>query len=180
MILIGCPKANIKRVNAMAEQGIKQIMVRGYPVGIVGLEEALEAVARKYSKGNEAQIEEELFKILGRKNYIPAKAEEDYRKAFLREFKKFTGQPYEQDTGGAIHIKVLGPGCAQCDRLEKELMEAIAETAVPATVDHVRDIKEIASCGVMGTPALIINGEVKSVGKVPPKAQLIRWLKEAS
>ncbi|MBW2050131.1 MAG: thioredoxin family protein [Deltaproteobacteria bacterium] len=76
-------------------------------------------------------------------------------------------------------IKVLGPGCVQCDRLDQELMQAMAEEGIMADMEHIRDIKEIGKYGVMGTPALIINGKVKSVGKVPPINKLKEWLKEA-
>jgi len=46
-------------------------------------------------------------------------------------------------------------------------------------MEHIRDIKEIGRYGVLGTPALIINGKVKSVGSVPLKSKMIAWLKEA-
>ncbi|MBW1999717.1 MAG: thioredoxin family protein [Deltaproteobacteria bacterium] len=75
-----------------------------------------------------------------------------------------------------MEIKVLGAGCAQCNRLEQELMQVMAEAEIVADIEHVRDIKEIGRYGVMGTPALIINGEVKSVGKVPPRTELKQWL----
>jgi protein-disulfide isomerase len=67
----------------------------------------------------------------------------------------------------------------QCDRLEQELMQVMAESGIIADMEHVRDIKEIGRYGVMGTPALLINGQVKSVGKVPAKSKIIEWLKEA-
>ena len=57
-------------------------------------------------------------------------------------------------------------------------MQVMNETGIIADMEHVRDIKEIGRYGVMGTPALIINGKVKSVGKVPPRASLIQWLEE--
>ncbi|MBW1800148.1 MAG: thioredoxin family protein [Deltaproteobacteria bacterium] len=76
-----------------------------------------------------------------------------------------------------MEIKVLGPGCNQCDQLEQDLMSVLSEFNIPGNVDHVRDIKEIGTYGVMGMPALIINGKVKSVGKVPPRSKLIEWLK---
>ncbi|MBW1782998.1 MAG: thioredoxin family protein [Deltaproteobacteria bacterium] len=75
-------------------------------------------------------------------------------------------------------IKVLGQGCVECDRLERDLMEVMAEMGLAADLEHVRDIKEIGKYGVMGMPALIINGKVMSVGRVPPKAKLEAWLKE--
>ena len=58
-------------------------------------------------------------------------------------------------------------------------MEVMAETNVVADVEHIRDIKEIGKYGIMGTPALLINGDVKSVGSVPPKTKLIEWLNQA-
>ena len=58
-------------------------------------------------------------------------------------------------------------------------MSALAELNLAADFEHVQDLKEIARYGVMGTPALVINGQVKSVGRVPPKKQIIEWLKEA-
>jgi thiol-disulfide isomerase/thioredoxin len=116
---------------------------------------------------------------LGKRNYIPDKVKESDAKAFLREFKKFLGKPFEEETPEGIQVKVLGPGCAQCDRLEQELMQVMAETEILAGVKYVQDIKEIGRYGVMGTPALIINGKVKSVGSVPPKNKLIEWLKKA-
>jgi len=73
----------------------------------------------------------------------------------------------------------LGPGCVQCDRLEQDLMQVMSETGIVADIEHVRDIKEIGQYGVLGTPALLINGQVKSVGKVPMKSKMIEWLKEA-
>jgi small redox-active disulfide protein 2 len=115
---------------------------------------------------------------LSKRNYIPERAREEYGKAFLREFKKSQGIAFEETPAG-LEIKVLGPGCAQCDRLEKELIEAMTEMDVAADIEHVRDIKAIGRYGVLGTPALIINGDVKCVGKVPPRNTLNKWLKEA-
>jgi hypothetical protein len=54
---------------------------------------------------------ETLLNRLSKKNYIPAKARDPYGKAFLREFKKFTGKPYEEEVLPGLDIKVLGPGC---------------------------------------------------------------------
>jgi protein-disulfide isomerase len=53
----------------------------------------------------------------------------------------------------------------------------MAELNLAGDIEHIRDVKEIGKYGVMGTPALIINGKVKSVGKVPPKSKLMEWLK---
>ncbi len=70
---------------------IKKIIVDGFPIGIRGLDDALEAVAKKFPNGPDERVKEELLKILSLKNYIPESAVDRYKEAFLREFKKFTG-----------------------------------------------------------------------------------------
>ena len=69
-------------------------------------------------------------------------------------------------------IIVLGPGCARCTQLEKDAREALAELALPGELIHVDDLREIARYGVMGAPALIINGKVVSVGTTPRKEEI--------
>ncbi len=76
-----------------------------------------------------------------------------------------------------MEIKVLGPGCAKCNKTEKIVKEVIAETGVAATVEKVTDMLEITQYGVIGTPAVVVNGEVKSAGKVPKKDDIKAWLK---
>ena len=63
-------------------------------------------------------------------------------------------------------IQVLGPGCPKCAKLKQNADEAVAQLGVDATVEKIEDIMQITSFGVMMTPALVINGEVKLVGKV--------------
>lgn len=71
-----------------------------------------------------------------------------------------------------MDIKVLGAGCAKCNKLEQMVIEVLAGLNENANVAHVRDFKEIASYGVMLTPALVINGRVKFSGMVPSKDKL--------
>jgi small redox-active disulfide protein 2 len=163
----------------MTQDDITQIRVGKASIGIVGLKAAIADVAERFDEEPDQEIGEELLNRLGRRNYIPERAKQDYEKAFLRAFKKFLGKPFEEEAPGGLEIKVLGPGCAQCDRLEKELVEAMSEAGIAGDVEHIRDIKAIGSYGVMGTPALIINGEVKCVGRVPPRNTLKEWLTEA-
>ncbi len=75
-----------------------------------------------------------------------------------------------------MDIKVLGPGCPKCQQTEKIVKEAVAEVGVAATVGHVTDIIEITGYGVFGTPAVVVDGEVKSVGKVPKKEDIKKWI----
>lgn len=162
----------------MSQEDVVQIKVDGQAVGIMGLKGIMEEMAEDYQEREDDEVGAELLKRLSRKNYIPSRVKENYAKAFLREFKKFLGKPYEQEVSGGVEIKVLGQGCVQCDKLERDLMEVMAEINLAADLEHVREIKEIGKYGVMGMPALIINGKVMSVGTVPPKAKLKEWLGE--
>ena len=77
-----------------------------------------------------------------------------------------------------MEIKVLGPGCARCNQTADIVKDAVAEAGVAASVEKVTDIMEIAGYGVFTTPAVVVNGEVKSVGKVPRKEDVQEWLGE--
>ena len=169
-----------QRRKIMTKEDVVQIKVENYAVGIMGLNAALEDMATAYAEKPDPEVAETLVTRLSKKNYIPQKAREPYKKAFLREFKKYLGKPFEEEPPSGLEIKVLGPGCPQCDGLEQELMTVVSQIQITANIEHVRDINEIGRYGVMGSPALIINGQVKSVGKVPPRARLIQWLEEAN
>jgi small redox-active disulfide protein 2 len=76
-----------------------------------------------------------------------------------------------------MEIKVLGPGCPRCHQTEKVVMQALSEAGVAANVEKVTDMMKIAGYGVLGTPAVVVDGEVKSVGKIPNKEDVKSWLK---
>ena len=163
----------------MSQEDVKQIKVGKHTIGIIGLKSIIEEVAKDFTQKTEAEIIDELLKRLSAKNYIPGNIRKEYGKAFLREFNKFVGRPYEKEVFKGLEVKVLGQGCTQCDKLKQELMQVVAEFEFIADIEHVRNLKEIGKYGVMGMPALIINGKVKSVGRVPSRNKLIEWLKEA-
>ena len=163
----------------MSSDEVSQINVGGSRVGIIGLKSILSEVAESCADRSDEEIRAELLKRLNQRNYIAGSSREKYGQAFLREFKKFTGRPVENGDSDGVEIKVLGPGCISCDRLEQDLIAVMAEMGMAADLEHVTDIAEIGSYGVMGTPALVINREVKAVGSVPPKPKLKRWLQEA-
>ena len=77
-----------------------------------------------------------------------------------------------------MEIKVLGPGCAKCQKTEEVVKEAVAESGAQADVEKVTDIMKIAGYGVMTTPAVVVDGEVKSVGKIPSKEDIISWIEK--
>jgi small redox-active disulfide protein 2 len=164
----------------MSSDEITRIKVGRDRIGIVGLKSIISEVAEASATKTDEETRTELLKRLHRRNYIPESSREEYGNAFLREFNKFIGCPTESSSLDGLEIKVLGPGCTRCNQLEQDLMTVMAEMNLPADIEHVTDTVEISNYGVMGTPALIVNGEVKAVGSVPPKIKLKKWLQEAA
>lgn len=77
-----------------------------------------------------------------------------------------------------MEIKILGPGCPRCKQTEEVIMQALAEAGVDANVEKVSDLMKIAGYGVFGTPAVVVDGEVKSVGKIPNKEDIRVWIEK--
>lgn len=71
-----------------------------------------------------------------------------------------------------MKIQVLGTGCAKCKKLESMVREVIAEKGIAADVEKITDIKEIIKTGVVMTPGLIVDDQVKVTGKLPSKEEL--------
>lgn len=77
-----------------------------------------------------------------------------------------------------MDIKVLGPGCPKCQQTEKVVREAVAEAGVSADVEKVTDVMKIAGYGVFSTPAVVVDGNVKSTGKIPSKEDVRSWFQK--
>ena len=75
-----------------------------------------------------------------------------------------------------MQILVMGPGCPKCEQAEKTVREAVAEAGVQADIQKVKDFQEIAKYGIFSTPAVVIDGDVKVVGKAPSKKEVLSWL----
>jgi len=76
-----------------------------------------------------------------------------------------------------MEIKICGPGCANCTKAENIVKEAVAEAGIGAEVVKITDFAEMAKLGVLSTPAIIIDGKIKCVGKVPTKNEVVEWIK---
>ncbi len=162
----------------MSDNKVTRIIVGGQPTGIIGLQPVLEEVAEELKGRNDDEIKDELLTRLSKKNYISSGTKDAYGQAFLRKYKIFVGEPLEDKDSCRLEIKVLGAGCSHCEKLKQDLMAIMAELNIAADFEHVRDPIEIANYGVIGSPGLIINGDVKAVGSVPPKNKLKEWLLE--
>ena len=78
-----------------------------------------------------------------------------------------------------MDVKILGTGCANCRALEEATREALTEADVDATVEKVEEMEEIVGYGVLGLPALVVDGEVALAGRVPSRAELADLLSRA-
>ena len=78
-----------------------------------------------------------------------------------------------------MEIKVLGPGCPKCQEAEKIMAEAVREAGAAATVDKVTDFQQIAKHGVFSTPAVVVDGQVKCVGRLPTRDEARAWVASA-
>ena len=79
-----------------------------------------------------------------------------------------------------MEIKILGIGCANCQRLEQIAREAAAEMGVEATVTKVTDMREIMTYKILGTPGLVIDGKAVSAARIPSKAEVSTWIANAA
>lgn len=78
-----------------------------------------------------------------------------------------------------MEIKVLGPGCANCNKLEDATRKAVEKAGLDATIEKVSDLQEIMGYGVMSTPALVVDGEIRLAGRVPSVDDLVALLQRS-
>jgi hypothetical protein len=165
------------RRTLMEEKDYRLVLVGNTQVGLIGLKAIFEELKGRRSE-SEPILKKLLMERVGKKNYIPNSVSEEYGKALLREFRKFLGEKVEEERGGSLEVTILGPGCYSCNKLEQDVMAVLSETGIQAGLNHVSDPILMAQHGILPTPALIINGKVKSKGIIPPKSMIKKWLEE--
>lgn len=154
---------------------ISRIMVAGNPVGVRGLKPVIVDMSAEYKERSDEEIAGELINRLSKINYIPESAKEKYGEAVLKVFYRYINNQFMEVI---MEIKVLGPGCKKCESTRKIVEEAVAETGISAEIIKVTDTLEIAKHGVFGTPAVVVDGNVKSVGKIPKKEEIKEWIQQ--
>lgn len=75
-----------------------------------------------------------------------------------------------------MEIKILGTGCPKCKRLEQTARRAAEQAGIEATFVKVTDISDIVGYPIAGTPALVVNGKIKSSGRLPSSQEVVGWL----
>ena len=78
-----------------------------------------------------------------------------------------------------VDIKVLGPGCPNCQKVEAAAKTAVAMLGAEAQITKITDYAEIRSYNVLATPGLVINGKLVSAGRIPSDAEVTTWLADA-
>ncbi len=151
------------------------IAVSGKKIGMSGLDEIFAKLKADNKKPSE-ELGFTLVDLAGRHNYVAPSARPEYAKALLIEYRRYLGERVPEEGGSELSIKILGQGCHRCEALTSNVRSALAELGLAADVEHVRDVARIGEYGVLGTPALVVNGELRSVGKILTPAQIVTLL----
>jgi hypothetical protein len=153
----------------------RTIKIGNATVGLLGLDIALVELSSKEMSEDEAV--EYLYERVSQKNYIPEQAVVPYKEALRKEYRRYHNLDSSEDQ--SITIRVLGRPCIVCNKIKLVLIDILQEKKVAADIEDVQDLDEIWRYGVTKTPALVINGKVKSAGIQPTRIQLEKWIDEA-
>lgn len=157
---------------------IQKIKIGDAKIGLTGLMEIFTEV-KQSQISDDLILRRVILERVKRQNYVPPTNEKLYEDALLREYKKFLDDPVPEERLAGLEVKVLGPGCRACEKLLAETKTVLAELGLAADVEHITDLEEIGRCGMLATPALIINGKVKAAGKIPAREQIKKMFQEA-
>ncbi len=145
-------------------------------IGLIGFDTAMNLALSARMKESEAIPF--ICEAVQASNYIPASMLEKYRTAIGQEYRKLTGHAVESSPG--LTIRILGSGCISCNSLQILVIDAMERAGIAADIEQIHDRDEIWRLGVMATPALMINGQVKVAGIKPTLAQVEQWIRDAN
>jgi small redox-active disulfide protein 2 len=161
----------------MPQDDIRRISVAGASIGMTGLESIfseLKASGRPPDDG----LGDVLVEMVRKQNYVPDAARSEYAGALLREYRRYLGEEVPEEKAAGLSIKVLGMGCSRCDTLASNVRSALTKLGLAADLEHVQDPRRIAEYGVLGVPALVVDGKVVSVGKTLTTEQVVKLLEK--
>ena len=153
----------------------RTIRIGASSIGLLGLDSALAKAAAKAMP--EPKAVEFLFRQIRRQNYIPPGRSDAYRQALLEEYRRYLGQ--EHSAGQTLVIRIFGPGCVSCNGLQNLVIQVLDRLGMAADIEQIHDPDEIGRAGILQTPALMFNGEVKSIGLLPTPVMVEQWIREA-
>ena len=154
----------------------RTIRVGNVSIGLVGFDTALNEVLQKKEISNQEALHI-LFESIQKQNYVPAGTEESYKEALLKEYQRAKGE--KRRISGELTIRVLGRPCVSCSRLGTMAIDVLQKLNIAADVENVHELDEIWRYGLINTPALIINDEVKCAGRLPAESEVEEWIKDA-
>ncbi len=157
----------------------RTIKIGNASVGIIGLEGAVNKLKSRYRDDSVSPRDaaKELLSLIKEKNYVPLSAEPVYLEALEKVWEQEHGRQ-GQEAEDDLRIRILGPGCVSCNRLEEMVMQVLSEKGIAADIEHVRELDEIWRYNVIQTPALVIGRKVLCSGRMPTMAQVRSWLNE--
>jgi small redox-active disulfide protein 2 len=165
-------------------KGLRKIRVADFEAGVTGLDTALEEACRAGRRPDAPDLGAKLVSALRKAgNYISPSEETAYAEALVRLYANFLAQRGQRsdttrlgERSTRMKIEILGPGCARCRATEDNVRKALAELHVEADVVHVTDVREFAKRGVMLTPGVLIDGTLRSTGRIPSVEEIMQWL----
>ncbi len=152
------------------------IRIGNASIGLIGLDIALNRLAKR--QADEQEAVDFLFQEISRQNYIPPGNKKKYRQALLVAYRKHCDPEYQEDIG--LTIRIFGTGCVSCNSLQTLVIEILDRLKLAADIEQIHDPDEIGRAGVIMTPALMINGKIRSAGKIPTPAQVEQWIRDAA
>lgn len=153
----------------------RQLKIGRATIGLVGLDIAMNRVLSEKDIDHQTAIEQ-LYSEVSKANYIPPGLMKEYREALAKEYDRLKSG--EESEHLDLNIRILGPGCVSCNNLQTRVIEIMNSMGVAADIFQIHDLDEIGRFGIIQTPALIVNGKLKSSGRLPSTSQIEEWLRE--
>ncbi len=153
----------------------RTIRIGAANIGLIGLDLALNKLSGQEISAEKAV--DYLYQAISAQNYIPAGREKQYRRALLNEYRKHLHHDFQPPEN--MVIRIFGSSCISCNKLQTMMIQVLDQTKMAADIEQIHEPDEIGRHGILQTPALIINDELKCQGRMPTLAQVEQWVREA-